>query len=171
MKFRLTHDDNILSLVDATELEIDQLNLTLRQRIANWKWDPRVKKGWWDGYISYFKNDKFAPSGLWNAILEMGEQFKMPVEIEGLDNKFDKSVDYEEFKTWCLKRMENHDITPREYQIETAHRIITYKSCLAELATSAGKSLIVYLVFAYLMEEGKSNKVLMIVPNVSLISC
>jgi superfamily II DNA or RNA helicase len=169
MKFKLTHNDNILSLVDATEIEIDQLNLTLRQRIPTWKWDPRVKKGWWDGYISYFKGDKFAPSGLWNAIMDMGEQFNMPVEIEGLENKFDRSVDIEDFKKWVINKMKNHELDPRDYQIETAHKILTYKSCLAELATSAGKSLIVYLVFAYLLEHNEGERILMIVPNVSLV--
>lgn len=169
MKFKLTHDNNILSLVDATEIEIDQINLTLRQRIANWKWDPRVKKGWWDGYISYFKSDKFAPAGLWNAVMEMGEQFNMPVEIDGLENKFDRTIEYEEFKTWALNKMKNHELEPREYQLETTHKILTYKSCIAELATSAGKSLIVYLVFAYLLEHNKVDRILMIVPNVSLV--
>tara|TARA_Y100000385_G_scaffold77330_1_gene78453 strand:+ start:2763 stop:4280 length:1518 start_codon:yes stop_codon:yes gene_type:complete len=169
MKFELTHEGNILSLVDATELEIDQLNESLRKRIDNWRWDPRVKKGWWDGYISYFKNDKYAPSGLWNEIVDIGKRFDMPVEIGGLENKFDKSISFDEFKKWSEKRFENSEKKPRDYQIETAWKIIKYKSCLAELATSAGKSLIMFMVFAYLLESEKSDKILMIVPNVSLV--
>jgi hypothetical protein len=35
--------------------EINQLNLTFEKEAANAKWDPRVKKGWWNGKISYFK--------------------------------------------------------------------------------------------------------------------
>lgn len=40
---------------------------------------------------------------------------------------------------------------------------------MGELATSAGKSLIVFMVFAYLLEHQKTEKILMIVPNVSLV--
>jgi superfamily II DNA or RNA helicase len=169
MKFELTHEGNILSLVDASELEIDQLNESLRKRIDNWRWDPRVKKGWWDGYISYFKNEKYAPSGLWNEIMEMGKRYDMPVEINGLDDKFDNSVSFDEFVKWSNKRFENSEMKPRDYQIETAWKVIKYKSCLAELATSAGKSFIMFMVFSYLLEKKKATKILMIVPNVSLV--
>ena len=169
MKFQLTHNEQLLTLVDATEIEIDQLNLSLTRRIASWKWDPRVKKGYWDGKISYFKNNKFAPAGLWNEILDIGKRFNMPVEIEGLDDKFDNSIDETEFKSWVAKRFEGHDLNPRDYQIDTAYKILRYKSCLGELATSAGKSLIVYIVFAYMLEHELAEKILMIVPNVSLV--
>ena len=62
MIFDLTHNGKILTLRDATELEMDQLKITLTKRIENWRWDPRVKKGWWDGRISYFRNEMYVPS-------------------------------------------------------------------------------------------------------------
>lgn len=169
MKFALTHGGNILTLVDSTELELAQLNETLSKRIDNWKWDPRVKKGWWDGKISYFKNDKYAPAGLWNEILDMGKTYNMDVQIDGLETKFDDSISYEDFIKWSEVRFKDTAKKPRDYQIETAWKIIRYKSCLAELATSAGKSLIMYVIFSYLLETKKSKKILMIVPNVSLV--
>ena len=69
MKWSLTHNDKILTLIEATSLEIDQLNLTFEKEVANARWDPRVKKGWWNGKISYFKSNRYLPSCLWNEVV------------------------------------------------------------------------------------------------------
>ena len=87
-----------------------------------------------------------------------------------MKDKFDHEMDQEYFLEWCFKKLENHpEYEARDYQIETAFKILKYKSCVGELATSAGKTLIVYLVFAYLLEHEKSEKILMVVPNVDLV--
>jgi superfamily II DNA or RNA helicase len=169
MIFDLTHNGKILTLRDATNLEIDQLKITLTKRIDNWRWDPRVKKGWWDGRISYFRNEMYVPSGLWQIIRDMCKDYNFELQINGLSEKFDRTIQLEEFTEWVNDKFKDHKLSPRPYQIETAFNIIKNKSCLAELATSAGKSLILYLVLAYLIEQKKTEKVLMIVPNVSLV--
>lgn len=169
MIFDLTHNGKILTLKDASELELEQLKITLTRKINNWRWDPRVKKGWWDGNISYFHRDMYVPSGLWNVVRDMCKEFGYELQINGLSQKFDKTITLDGFKKWVEEKFKNHELNPRPYQIETAFNIIRNKSCLAELATSAGKSLILFLVLGYLLDSGKSNKILMIVPNVSLV--
>ena len=169
MIFDLTHNGRLLTLRDATEIEIDQLRITLTRRIDNWRWDPRVKKGWWDGKISYFKNEMYVPAGLWSLIRDTCKEYNFDLEIRGLNERFDRSTKQETFTKWVEDKFKDHELTPRPYQIETAYNIIKNKSCLAELATSAGKSLILYIVIGYLMEKKKTGKILMIVPNVSLV--
>ena len=169
MQWQLTHNNRILTLTEATEMEIEQLNLSFKKQVANAKWDPRVKKGWWDGYISYFKNNRHLPAGLWNEVVELCRQFNFELHIEGIQEKFDRSVSKEEFVQWVDEKWANSPMKPRDYQIDTAFNIIKYQSCLAELATSAGKSLIIFMVIAYLLEHEKSRKVLMIVPTVDLV--
>lgn len=170
MKFTLTHNDRLLTLTEATEIEISQLDLTLKKRIDSWKWDPRVKKGWWDGYISYFLKQRYVPSGLWKEVLDMCKEYNFPLIIEGIERLFDKELTREQFDEWVQTKWENSKKYPRPYQIETAYQIIRNKSCLAELATSAGKSLIVYMVIQFLLETDEDvNNVLMIVPKVDLV--
>lgn len=169
MKWKLTNNDRILTLTEATELEIDQLTLTFRRQTDNAKWDPRVKKGYWDGYISYFKSDRYLPSGLWNEVVDMCKQYNFDLQIEGIERKFDKSIDMEDFKDWVDERFANSPLKPRDYQIASSFNIIKYQNCLAELATSAGKTLITYMTLAYLLESQKSHKILMIVPTVDLV--
>jgi superfamily II DNA or RNA helicase len=169
MEWELTHNDKILTLNSATELELEQLKISFTREVANAKWDPRVKKGWWDGKISYFKSNRYLPAGLWHDLVELGKTYDFPVTISGIERKFDKSIDKQEFVDWVNEKWANSKRKPRDYQIETAFQIIKYKCCLAELATSAGKTLIIFMVFCYLLERQKSKKILMIVPTVDLV--
>lgn len=169
MKFTLTHNDKILTLIEATSLEIDQLNLTFTREVANARWDPRVKKGWWDGKISYLKSNRYLPSGLWNEVVEICKQYNFELHIDGIDRKFDKSIDMDSFQEWVDEKWSNAEMKPRDYQVATAFNIVKYQNCLAELATSAGKTLITYMTLAYLLDTKKSNKILMIVPTVDLV--
>lgn len=59
-------------------------------------------------------------------------------------------------------------ITPRPYQYEAAYRILQNKQSLSQLATRAGKTLIAYMVFRYMLEHG-AKKILMIVPSIQLV--
>lgn len=169
MKWTLTHNDRILTLTEATEMELDQLNLSFEKEVANAKWDPRVKKGWWNGKISYFKSNRYLPSGLWNEVVELSKQYNFELVIDGIERKFDRDIDVDEFQEWVDKKWANASMQPRDYQVNASFNIIKYQSCLAELATSAGKTLITYMTLAYMLETGKSKKVLMIVPTVDLV--
>ena len=169
MQWQLTHNQQLLTLTSASELEIEQLNLSFTREAANAKWDPRVKKGWWDGRISYFKGNRYLPSGLWHEVMEVCKEYNFEFGIDGIQNKFDMSIDKEEFEKWVAEKFASSERKPRDYQIETAFQIIKYKSCLAELATSAGKTLIIYMVIGFLLDQMKSKKILMIVPTVDLV--
>ena len=59
-------------------------------------------------------------------------------------------------------------ITPRPYQYEAAYKILQNKQSLSQLATRAGKTLIAYMVFRYMLEHG-AKKILMIVPSIQLV--
>jgi superfamily II DNA or RNA helicase len=169
MQWELTHNDKILTLNSASEMELEQLKITFTKEAANARWDPRVKKGWWDGKISYLKANRYLPAGLWHELVDTAKQYNFEISIDGIERKFDREIDKDEFVSWVEEKWANSSRKPRDYQIETAFQIIKYKSCLAELATSAGKTLIIFMVFSYLLERLKAKKILMIVPTVDLV--
>ena len=82
---------------------------------------------------------------------------------------FDISINEAIFKDWVADFFKDSKIKPRDYQIDAAFKILKYRRCLAELATSAGKTLISFMVIAYMMDVLGKKKILMIVPNVSLV--
>ena len=169
MELTLTENKQYLRVDEATELEIEQLNISLTKRIDSWRFNPLVKKGIWDGYISYFKDNKWIPAGLWRYVYNICKEYKFDLNINGVKELFDKNVTADYFEKWALAFFEGSEITPIDYQIEAAYNILKFRKCLSELATSAGKTLISFLTVAYLLEQEKAKKILFIVPNVSLV--
>lgn len=77
----------------------------------------------------------------------------MPIPLED----FKKYVD-----SWGLS------LNPRDYQYEAAYKILCNRQSLSQLATRAGKTIIAYMVFRYMLEHG-ARKILMIVPSIQLV--
>ncbi len=169
MLLTLTENKQFLRVDEATELELEQLNISLTKRIDSWRFNPLVKRGVWDGYISYFKDNKWIPSGLWRYVYNVCKEYKFDLKIDGVTELFDKNISAEWFEKYALELFKGSEITPRDYQIEAAYNILKFRKCLSELATSAGKTLISFLTVAYLLEQEKAKKILFIVPNVSLV--
>lgn len=115
-----------------------------------------------DDKVVYYCN-----SGLWKEIEDWcGAN---GVKYEGVDNNFkltEFSMSLSEFQTYIDNWELNID--PRGYQVEAAWRILHYKQSLSQLATRAGKTLIAYIIFRYMLEHGAHN-ILMIVPSISLV--
>ena len=71
--------------------------------------------------------------------------------------------DFKEYvNSWDLS------LNPRDYQYEAAYKILCNRQSLSQLATRAGKTLIAYMVFRYMLEHG-ARKILMIVPSIQLV--
>lgn len=169
MILTLTENNQFLRIDDATEMELEQLRISLTKRIESWRFNPLVKRGVWDGYVSYIKDDKWIPAGLWRYVVQICKDYNIQVDIKGIRRLIDPDMNAESFESWALDFFKGAEITPRDYQIETAFNILKYRRCLAELATSAGKTLISFLTVAYMLEKQKAEKILFIVPNVSLV--
>jgi superfamily II DNA or RNA helicase len=168
MVLSLSQNNKYLIIDSCTQHEYDQLTISLTKKINGWKFHPLVKKGLWNGEVSFIKGNKI-PAGLWYEIMEICNEYKFECNINNLKQIFNLNLSKEEFTKWALNFFEDHKLTPRDYQIETAYKIIRYRRCLAELATSAGKSLILFMVITYLLEVQKKKKILLIVPNISLV--
>ena len=114
---------------------------------------PAFKLGW-NGQKSWFDNGQVT-LGLWrecyNACKEIETTFK-------IDNKEDfpinRNVTLEDVTEFCKEFFLHHkfkdsktgefqSFMPYDYQIETAYKIIKNRYCMAEVATSGGKSLII----------------------------
>lgn len=115
-----------------------------------------------DGRIIYWCH-----SGLWKTIYDWcGEH---SITINGIDNKFkytDFNLTLEQFQKYIDNW--NLSLSPYDYQVKAAWMILKYRQSLSELATRAGKTLVAYMVFRYMLENG-AKKILMIVPSILLV--
>ena len=150
MRLIVTDDLKFMRLAEATDLEKEQLEFSMKKRIRGWFYNPLVKKKIWDGYTHFMKNG-FIPIGLWNQVIKMGETFNFPVEIQGIEKIIDTNFDEKDFREWCETFFADHpNFKAREYQVDSAVAILKNRLCTSEIATSAGKTLIVFLVYGYL---------------------
>ena len=108
-------------------------------------------------------------SGLWHEIVTWCKINKIQVETSiGKDFKYQKLPDAKETFIEWVKSLEL-SITLRDYQIDAVWKILNYKMSMSQLATRAGKTLIAYVVFRYMIEKMGAKNILMIVPNITLV--
>jgi superfamily II DNA or RNA helicase len=179
MIFNLSEDGQWL-ILDLSSVEDQlhhhQLELCLTKKAKNYFFHPLYKKKIngkpvWDGSISFLHKKRFVQVGLWNELLAMGKQYKIPIEIKGLDSIIDYTITLEDFTVFVNELFTDHEfIKPYAYQIEAAWKIIKFRYSIMELATSSGKTLINFIVVCYLIKNDRLKKFLMIVPNVTLVN-
>lgn len=169
MKWTVTENKEFLRLYDYTQEEWDQVQHSFRKRIRGWFYNPMVKKKIWDGYVPFFKNG-FIPIGLWNEVFKLGEKFGYDVQIDNLGLIVDENFEKQRFLEWADSHFKDHPkIKPREFQLESAAEILKYRVSSSEIATSSGKTLIAFLVYGYLLHTGNLRRMLVIVPNTTLV--
>ena len=173
VKFNLSEDNQWLILSQSTdEVEKKQVELSLTKKIHNWYFHPLVKKKLWNGDICFVeKRGPFwkIPVGLWSEVLEIGKEYKYDFQIEGLDKIILSDLKLEDFQSWVDEFFDDADKKPRDYQVEAAWKIIKFRYSVSEIATSSGKTLISFMIFAFLKAKGYIRKFLMIVPSTNLV--
>ena len=168
MELSLSDNKKFLVIDSCTELEYEQLKISLTKKIEGWRFHPLVKKRVWDGNISFIKRNKI-PSGLWKEVVDICKEYDFKLSMDGITDLFNTDITESKFLDWVSDFFKDSEIKPRDYQIDAAFKILKYRRCLAELATSAGKTLISFMIVAYMMERLNKKKILFIVPNVSLV--
>ncbi len=120
-----------------------------------------------DSFVKNGKKIYFCFSGLYKEIITWCQKNGIKTTLTLDMFRSEPGISLEDFKAQVLAW--NLKYTPYEYQLEAAYNIISYNQSLSEIATRAGKTLIGYIIFRWLMEEGKIKNILMICPSVFLV--
>ena len=173
MKVSLMYDNTAISIDQASSIELRQLQISFKKRIKNHWNNPLVKKKVWDGYFNFLYKDKFIPIGLWRELLDVCEKYKFNINKSFLNDIIDSSIKKEDIESYFNEYFKNSEFKPRYYQIEAVYKFVKYRRMIAEMATSAGKTLIIFMIYKYiqhLYEQQKQDfKILIIVPTVGLV--
>jgi len=169
MVLKITDDKRFLVISECTQHEYEQLEFSFTKKVANY-FIIKKKIPHWDGEIKFMDRWGRIPIGLWKEIQRVCERFHFPLEIHGISELVNNNHDSKAFKKWALGYFKKSNITPRDYQIEGASRIIKFKNCTEEISTSGGKTLLAFLVFKYFFDVLKKPKMLYVVPNINLVT-
>jgi superfamily II DNA or RNA helicase len=181
MKFRYDKNSEEIVVTSATRIEYHQLSLWLTRHVKGYRYMPAFKMGVWNGQQTYFKNGRIN-IGLWKEamkgckeieasfILENKEEFPLNREVT-LEKVQDFCDEYFKFHKVRTKSGEWIKFMPYDHQIESAYKILKNRYCMAEVATSGGKSLIISIVMFYTLKHIDPNaKFLIIVPSITLVT-
>ena len=178
MKVDITFDNLYMILSSDYPQELSIMRTAFTREVANSF--ILQKKGFSDQIHKCFMNEyNMVPIGLWldlvktckenNIYLEMSQNFHN--YINSFQMEFDgfKSFVDEMFKAALIKNKKGEYVPfkPYDYQVTAAYQLLKYKKCCAEISTSAGKTLISYIIFKYLLSQG-CKKMLYIVPSKDL---
>lgn len=172
MLVRLLENKNFIQVVECTDLEFKQLQHSFRKKIKNWRFHPQVKRKLWDGYMTFMDGAGRIPVGLWHELTLVCKEYGFAVNFDNFD-LFRSPYTKEEFLQWVeatsFYDKKGEKIEPRDYQVNSVWSILRYKLSISEIATSAGKTLIMYMVMSFLRHKGLLKRMLIVVPNISLI--
>ena len=182
MDFTYDPKSEQLIVANATRIEYHQLNVWLTRKVKDYRYTPAYKAGYWDGNDTEFHNGK-VKQGLWKECLKacqiIGTKFNI---LNKEEFPINRDVTLESVKEFCYDFFKNHKVydkekcvwvpfMPYEHQIETAFKILKNRYCLAEVATSGGKSLMTSIVYFYTIRKlNPDAKLLLIVPSISLVT-
>ncbi len=180
MKFRYDLETEELVVSEASRIEYHQVGLWLTRKVKGWKYQPAVKMGVWDGNKTYFKNGR-VNLGLWKEVIRGCKEIDAPFIIENKnDFPINRDITLEKVVDFCKEFFSEHkfkkdgewvNFMPYEHQMESAYKILKNRFCMAEVATSGGKSLIISIVMFYTLKHIEPNaKFLIIVPSITLVT-
>jgi superfamily II DNA or RNA helicase len=182
MDFRYDAKNEKLVVSKATRIEYNQMRIWLTRYVKGYRYMPAFKMGIWNGKQSYFDNGKIN-LGLWKECFRGCKEIGVTFNIENRDEfPINREVTLESVQQFCDEFFKNHKIKdkktsewvpfkPYDYQILTAYKILKNRYCMAEVATSGGKSLVISIVMFYIMKKMKPDaKFLIIVPSITLVT-
>lgn len=159
MELKFVNNNKLLQVVKASKLELQQLSM-----LATEKSFDRFKRKYSE--TSYFHNYTYIPAGMWLDVKKL-QKSNYSVDIDF--SAFFNSITLDDVHEWVSTL--DLPFEPYEYQIQAVFNAVKYRICRAEVATSGGKTLIMYLIAKLLidkfLETGK--KILIVVPKIFLV--
>jgi len=177
LKLEINNKLSKIILKESTHEEYNQLKNNLTPYVKGYRFMPRFKLTSWDGKYDYFNNGVI-DFGLWHEVYKTCKENNYSFNIINREEfprdnditieKVQKFVK-EFYKGYKLKN--GKDFIPYEHQVEAVYKMLKNKFCSIEVATSGGKSLIFATMIFYILKNVNPNaKILLIVPNISLVN-
>lgn len=181
MKFRYDKETEELVVSEASRIEYHQTSIWLTRHVKGYRYMPAFKMGVWNGQQSYFKNGRIN-LGLWREVIKGCKEIGVSFVLENKEDfPLNRDVTLESVKNFCSDFFKTHKVRnkqgewvnfiPYDHQIESAYKILKNRYCMAEVATSGGKSLIISIVMFYTLRHMNPDaKFLIIVPSITLVT-
>ena len=150
-----------------------QLRKELRYFVPYAPHTPMYRAGYWDGYEHFFDQGGRTYNGLLEKVIPFLVDRNIEIELEDKRESFDfefseVTSDFFSYKTWPKNhKHEGEPISLRQHQVDALNLFFEHPTCIQELPTSSGKTIIT-ATMSYCCE--KYGNTIVIVPNKSLVT-
>lgn len=142
-----------------------------------YQFSPKYKARVWDGYIRMYNiRERKMYAGLFHQLVQYLQDngYSYRVQDNGYYGRIDEelNIDFTEFCAWVKNltiKSNGKDIIPRDFQLLSAYESIKYQRLVTLSPTASGKSLILYIIFMYILHHKLCRKILLIFPSTGLI--
>ena len=138
-----------------------------------YKFMPAYRNKLWDGKIRLFdRRSNTLPYGLLKRVAEFCYERNYKIEYDSsLKNNalFEEKEDLEKFANELSLSNGGKTITPRDYQLDAFIHAAQNHRCLLLSPTGSGKSLIIYMLLRFFLDNDMDRKALVVVPTTSLV--
>lgn len=173
--------DLVIERVNAAFIRVYTEDMGVRKDIHDhftYKEPGFVRNKWtkWNGDVKLFKlKGNLLPYGCLQMLLELAKSMGWTFELDSAFKNDISHVTREELKDWVKTldlRTEGLPIDPYDYQMEALYLGVKYNRMVILAATSAGKSLIAYLLTRYyeMLSNEDGKKILILVPSQMLVN-
>lgn len=135
-------------------------------QVPNYQFTPEFRSGNWDGSKKFFRvynGSLIIPKGMIPQLLKQLQQYNP--QYVPIEKQYYKNPTFIEFIQWV--RQLDIPFEPYDYQIQCAYDSVCKKRQTNILATSAGKSLIIYMITRWLYEH--NIKTVLVFPSIILV--
>lgn len=162
-------EDNRFLIVEGNPDELAHVRMEFTKKINNWYIIKSKNK---DANVdeSFMNNVGMIPVGLWVELINACKKFNYVLTFysDFEERTRDMSVTYDGFKEYVDCLFSRSGMTLREYQIQGAFNMLSYKNCCVEISTSGGKTVISYVLFRYMIDVLKLKHILFVTPKTNL---
>ena len=141
--------------------------------VEGYKFMPAFRNKMWDGKIRLFdRRSNTLPYGLLKRVAEFCQERNYKIEYDdSLKNSalFEEKEKLEKFANELSLSNAGKTITPRDYQLDAFIHAAQNHRCLLLSPTGSGKSLIIYMLLRYFLDNDMDKKALVVVPTTSLV--
>jgi len=167
----------VINLIDNVNLSIDcdisqayEIKEFFSCYVQNYKYHPKYKARMWDGKISFFNvQDRTLPIGLMRFLKPFALKYDYKLRFTFDRSCLKNDITKDELLPFYDALYDGLKMYPRDYQQDAIYSAIRNKRGVLESATGSGKSMIIYSLIRFIMED-VPGKILLVVPSINLVN-
>lgn len=168
MKLRINPSNEkeiIIDFANHDEYDSVKMNFSVKKRSHRFM---QTKYGKWNGVVNFLRKERFAPIQLWQKLYSICKANNYEFDYEEIKPYIRLKVNKKRLKEIYIKCVEaDPNIEYDEDQFDSIYQMLKWKHNKMNLSVSYGKTLVFYVMCAYLVLE-ENEKILVINPKPNL---